>query len=138
MLLLGLRCLFRGLRSITGDGPAVLGLVISRPRAWADANVLSPDTAGVVGLRRWTCSRAAACDASHPFALLGDVMLASNLRLDVARLRLSGRPNQSACHPGRISRAKSVIAGPILARVRRANFVAPSHGRCFDAIGRLS
>jgi len=83
MLVLGLRFLFRGSRSITGDGWPLPALVVLRPRAWADANDLNSDTADVVGLRRWSRFRAAACDAFHPFALLGDVMLASNLRLGV-------------------------------------------------------
>jgi len=111
--------------------------VVLRPRAWADANDLGPDTAGVVGLRRWSCSRAAACDAFHPFTLLGGVMLASNLRLGVLACGCPGGRTNRPQTPGHCA-GESVIAGPILANVRRATFVAPSHGRCADVIGRLS
>jgi len=65
-------------------------------------------------------------------------MLASNLRLGVNRLRLSGRPNQSAMISRTHSARESVIAGPILAVFAVRNSVALPHEHCADAIGRLS
>jgi len=106
--LLELRLLFRGSRSITGDGwplPAHVVLrVVLRPRAWADANDLSPDTAGVVGLRRSILLSGCRLLRFSPVYVAGRRHARIKLAPRRARQRLSGRPNQSAWYPGRLSR----------------------------------
>jgi len=112
-VLLALLCLFKGLRLTPGDWPLVAEQVdLTSTRVGRSRMIFARVRIGRIGFGRWSCSRAVACDAFHPFVTSG-VMLANSAAPRRPRHRAVGLPNQSAsCLPSR-AKDEPDIAGPI-------------------------